>query len=329
LIHLLPDDFYGQERLAEIRASCGDPESVALNLAKLEGPRLPLDELVAVAAAMPFLAEKRLVIVRKLLAQPPRQVEEGERRQTRQQDYLRAIADWLPQLPPTTELVFLEATVPARGSANPIVQAIVRLGGEIFASSKLTPEAVQKWIVRRVAAKGGRILPDAAMVLAETIGDDLARLDQEIEKLITYAGEAEIAAVDVRLLVTEARVETIFRLVDGIGERDRRKALSVLHELLREGTPVPVMMTMVARQLRLLLQVRELLEQRKDQNGIATALSLSPWQLRPLLGQVRRFGEGDLERAYHQLLGADQSIKTGRLDAEVAVDLLVADLTAR
>jgi len=330
LIHLLPDDFHGMARLAEIRASCGDPESVALNTTKLEGPRLPLDELVAAAAAMPFLADRRLVIVRKLLAQPDRQGEDGERRRGRQQqDNLRSIAEWLPQLPPTTELVFLEAALPARNSTNPVVQAIIRLGGEVFESPKLQPEAVQQWIVRRVEDKGGRISPDAAVVLAETIRDSLGRLDQEIDKLITYAGDGAVAAQDVRLLVTEARHENIFRLVDAIGMRDRRQALSVLHELLREGTPVQVMLAMFARQLRLLLQVRELLLRATDQKAIAGELGIPPWLVRNLVAQSRRFAAGDLERAYHQLLGADQSIKTGRLGPEVAADLLVADLTAR
>jgi DNA polymerase-3 subunit delta len=330
VIHLLPDDFHGQERLAKIRAGCGDPESVALNTTKLEGPRLPLDELVAAAAAMPFLADMRLVVVRKLLAQADRQGEDGERRRGRaQQDHLKAIAEWLPQLPPTTELIFLEEKVPARTSTNPVVQAIVRLGGEIFESPKLQPEAVQEWILRRVAAKGGRISRDAAAVLAETLRDDLGRINQEVEKLITYAAEGEVSPSDVRLLVIEAREENVFRLVDAVGMRDRRQALSVLHELLREGTPVQVMLAMVARQLRLLLQVREQMGKTSDQGVIAGELGLRPWQVRNLVTQARRFGAGDLERAYHQLLGTDQSIKTGRLEPEVAADLLVAGLTAR
>lgn len=329
MIHLLPDDFHGNERLAEIRASCGDPESVAINTTKLEGPRLPLDELVAAAAAMPFLAEKRLVVVRKLLAQSERQGEDGERRRGRQQEHLKTIAEWLPQVPPTTELVFLEEKIPARNSTNPVVQAIVRLGGEILESPKLQPEAVQAWILRRVVAKGGRVSPDAAAVLADTLRDDLGRIDQEIDKLITYAGEAEVTPADVRLLVTEAREENVFRLVDAIGMRDRRQALSVLHQLLRDGTPVQVMLAMVARQLRLLLQIREVQGRTSNQSAIAGELGLRPWQVRNLATQARRFGAGDLERAYHLLLGADQSIKTGRLEPEVAVDLLVADLTAR
>ncbi len=329
MIHLLPDDFHGNERLAEIRSSCGDPESVAINTTKLEGPRLPLDELVAAAAAMPFLADKRLVVVRKALGQPDRQGEDGDRRRGRQHEALKAIAEWLPQVPPTTELVFLEEKVPPRNSTNPVVQAIVRLGGEIFESPRLLPEAIQEWIIRRTAAKRGRIASDAAEMLAQTIGNDLGRIDQEIEKLITYAAGAEVTAADVRLLVTEAREENVFRLVDAIGMRDRRQALSVLHELLREGTPVQVMLAMVARQLRLLLQIRELQARTGDPGVIAGELGLRPWQVRNLGTQARRFAPGDLERAYHQLLGADQSIKTGRLEPEVAVDLLVADLTAR
>ncbi len=69
MIHLLPDDFLGLERLGEIRLACGDPELVALNTSQLDGQRLGPEDLEATVAALPFLAEKRLVIVRRLAAQ--------------------------------------------------------------------------------------------------------------------------------------------------------------------------------------------------------------------------------------------------------------------
>ncbi len=331
MIHLLPDDFSGQERLAAIRAECGEPDLVALNTTQLDGQRLALDELEAAAGALPFLADRRLVIVRRLLGQlEPRPTEgaAGERRRSNRAGRAQALIDLLARVPPTTELVLLEPADAFPKPGNPIVQAIGRLGGEVLESRPLRPEEVAEWVVRRARAKGARLEPDAAVALAEST-DDLRRLDGEIDKLLTYADGATVTVADVRALVAEAQDENVFHLVDAIGRRDRRQALRLLRELLGAGAAVPYLLTMIARQFRLLLQTRELLAGGASQQEVAARLHVGGWQARNLADQARRFSLSDLERAYPRLLAADQAIKTGRLDGELALDLLVAELTNR
>lgn len=332
MIHLLPDDFFGGERLAEIRRGCGEPDLVALNTTQLDGQRLSLDELAAAVGAMPFLAEKRLVIVRRLVGQyEPRSSDggSGERRRSSRAERAQALVEVLAQVPVTTELVLLEPAEAAVRSTNPICQAIAKLGGEVMESRQLRPEEVEEWVGRRVRAKGGRMRKDAVAALSAAAGDDLRRLDGEIDKLLIYADGAEVTLSDVRLLVSEAQDDNVFHLVDAIGRRDRRRALGLLRELLGSGTPVPYVLTMVARQFRLLLQTRELLAAGSDQREIAGQLRLGAWQARNLADQARRFSLGDLERAYPRLLATDQAIKTGRLEGGLALDLLVAELTGR
>ena len=331
LIYLLPDDFLGQERLAEIRQSCGEPDLVALNTIALDGQRLALDELAAAAGALPFLADKRLVVVRRLLAQFESRPGEGARdgRRGRRSDDIKPLLALLERIPPTTHLVLLEQTVAPQGTPSRIRRAIVELGGEIMETRRLSAEEVVEWVDRRVRAKGGRVHPEAAALLSAAVGDDLRRLDCEIDKLLAYAAGADVTASDVRLLVSEARDDDVFDLVEAVGRRDRRRALAVLRELLGRGAAVPYVLTMIARQFRLLLQTRELLVTTSDQRQIAVELGLQPWQARSLIGQARRFSLGDLELAYHRLVTTDQAVKTGRLEGEVALDLLVAELTGR
>ncbi len=331
MIYLLPDDFFGHERLAQIRDGCGEPDLVALNTTQLDGQRLNLDDLAMAVGALPFLAEKRLVIVRRLLGQYEAKPADGtgERRRNSRNDRAQALVELLARVPPTTELVLVEPADSLVRPGNPVYQAIVRLGGQVLESRKLRPEEVVEWIGRRVRGKGGRIRPDAAIALAGAAGEDLQRLDAELDKLLTYVGDAEVTVGDVRLLVSEARDDNIFHLVDAIGRRDRRQALRLLRELLGSGAAVPYVLTMIARQFRLLLLTREALASTSDQQQIASQLRLGPWQVRNFVDQARRFSVGDLETAYQRLLATDQAIKTGRLEGDLALDLLVAELTGR
>ena len=329
MIHVLPDDLLGDERLAEIARGCGDPELVALNTTRLDGQRLDLAELATAAGTLPFLAEKRLVVVRRLLAQlegRPAEGGAGDRRRGARSDQVQALLKCLDDLPSTTELVFVEETTSGRG---PVHQAIVRLGGEILDSRPLRPEELREWAERRARAKGGLIQPEAAEALVTATGDDLRRLDGELDKLLTYADGDEVTAADVRLLVGEALDDNVFHLVDAIGLRDRRLALAKLRELLGSGAAVPYLLAMIARQVRLLIQVREALAVTSDSQTIASQIRIAPWQARNLVGQARRFALLDLERAHRRLLDADRAIKTGRLEGDAALDLLVAELAER
>lgn len=331
MIYLLPDDFLGHERLAEIRRACGDPDLVSLNTTRLEGQRLDLDELAAAAMAMPFLAEKRLVVVRQALSQYDAKgaAAGSEKRQATRSERARALVAVLEQLPPTTELVFLEEPEKVKKSGNPIAQAISRLGGEVMERRQMKPDELIAWASNRVRAKGGRIQPGAAALLATAAGDDLQRLDGEIEKLITYAAGAEIKTEDVRLLVSAPGDDNVFHLVDAVGRGDRRQALAVLREAVGAGAAVPYLLLMIVRQFRLLLQARELSTTGLDPWQIAGQLRVPSWVARTLVEQTRRFRDGDLERIYRRLVETDQAIKTGRLEGGVALDLLVAELTAR
>jgi DNA polymerase-3 subunit delta len=332
LIHLLSDDFLGHERLAAIRDACGEPDLVSLNTTQLDGQKLAFDELAGAAGAMPFLADRRLVVVRRYLAQLEARAGEAEgsskaeKKKGARAERLQALLDWLPTVPPSTELVFLEPAMSGKGAVGQVQQAIRKLGGEVVEPRQLDPEQLVEWTVRRARAKGGTIGRDAADRLGVLVAGDLQRLDSELDKLLAFSNGAEITAADVRLLISDGREQSIFELVDAIGQRDRRRAFVLLREMLQSGAAVPYLLTMIVRQFRLLIQVREALAATNDQQQVADVLKMRPWQVRNLAGQARRFTLPELEGAYRRLLDTDQAIKTGQQEPELAIELLVGEL---
>jgi DNA polymerase-3 subunit delta len=319
-----PDEFTRAETLADFRSRLGPPDTVDLNTTTFDGTNLTLAELRHACDAVPFLAEKRLVIVNGLLTRlMPRK---GQELSATQKEYLAALAHYLPGLPETTRLVFVEdTTLPAQ---HAVLQLAEREGrGYVKRFDPPKDRDLPRWVQKRVNKHGGEIEPQAAHQLATVVGADLRLLDQEIAKLVTYTNaERPIVAADVDAVVPYVQEAVVFDLVDALGRRDGRTAAQALHRLLDAGEHPMGLLAMIVRQFRLLIQVKELKANGATSRDVAQALKLHPFPAGKLYNQVTFFTAEQLEMVYRHLLDIDVAIKSGEIETEVALDLLVAGL---
>jgi len=318
------DEFTRAETLADFKHRLGPPDAVDLNTTLLGGGTLTLADLRHACDAIPFLAEKRLVIVNNLLKRlVPRK---GGEASAAQKELLAALADYLPRLPDTTRLVFVEdRPLPAR---HPILKlAQQEAWGYVKRFDAPEARTLPSWVEKRVRKHGGEIEPRAAAHLATVVGDDLRLLDQEIVKLVTYTNaERAITREDVDTVVPYAQAAVVFDMVDALGRRDGRTAAQTLHRLLDAGEHPLGLLAMIVRQFRLLIQVKELKSERATPRDIAQVLKLHPFPARKLYNQATHFTAAQLETVYRHLLDTDVAIKSGEIDPEAALDLLVAGL---
>ncbi len=320
------DEFSIDERLQEIRESVGPEELRAPNTNVFEGDGYTRDELLAAACAVPFLAEKRLVVVRGLLGRL-----DGVRGRRRGAGTARlpagdwaTLADDLSALPPTTEIVFIDGQLRANGpglrAAGPVAQV------EAHASRR--GAELERWIRARFEASGARASTAATSRLADLVGGNLRLLDQEIGKLALYAGDRVVERSDVELMVPRAREANVFAAVDAVLERRPTTAIRLLLQLLEEGRSVQSILAMLARQVRAALLVQELSKAGVEHDEIARRTGLNPgYPLQKTLEQARRFSFDYLADIHRRLLRADVAFKSGA-DERVGVELLVARLSA-
>ena len=173
----------------------------------------------------------------------------------------------------------------------------------------------------------------AAGALAEAVGDNTRLLDSEIEKMITHVGDPDttITSAHVDLLVPYTGQSDVYLMVDAIGRQDGRVALRMLHKLLDENpkTENPLrLLSMIVREFRILIQVKEMSAQRLAVSTIAKRAGLKPFVADKAMRQSVNFAMGQLEAIYARLLNTDLSIKTGKMDDVLALDTLVAALCA-
>jgi len=305
------DTFSQHAFLAGLLAKEGDADMVSLNTTRLAG-KVTFNELQGACDAMPFLARVRVVIVEGLFAA-------GVDRA-----FLDRLVAYLPTMPATTRLFFLEA------DALPSTHRLLRLIDEDKTGrAKLfelpTGNELERWLRGHVAERGGHIAPAAVQALAANVGSDLAALGNEVEKLLLYVGpEGTITAEDVALLSPYAGEAEIWDLVDALGGRQASRVAVLFQEKLNEGKEPFYLFSMFIRQFRLLLQTKSLLESGERAAGIAQQLKLRPFAAEKLVRQAAGFSMAQLEQIYRRLLEIDMQAKTGQTDLVTALHLLIA-----
>ncbi len=319
MLHLLygENDLQREEALAEIIRQSGlTPDLRDLNTEVLEAPSTAA-ALRRACSVIPFLGDVRIVIARELLSQTkgPMMKELDE------------IAAYLPDLPPSTILIFCESK--ALAVKHPVLEQAKKLKANIQVFSLPAAKDLSRWIVERTKMHRGAIEFNAATLLAQNIGPNLRMLDQEIRKLMLYRGDNKpITVEDVKVMAPYIQsADVIFSMVDAIGQRDPRSAATYLHQLLEVGEHPLGVFGMIVRQFRLLIQVRWLVDRGRSEPDMIARLNLKPFIVQKVRAQAQRFTLEQLRAAYQLLVDSDLAIKRGLLEPEAALDLLIVQLT--
>ena len=327
--HLLyGDSFFVAEALQELQRQVGPPEVLDANSHRFVASQAALDQLKGVCDAMPFLAEKRLVVVEGLFYMFDARGRRPRRRaaSSRGADTLSSwdgLDSYLELIPPSTILVFLDGRL---NRGNPLLRRVRELL-QVREFSPLTREVLARWIRDRISAKGGNVTPGAIALLSQMVGNNLWALDMELEKLTLYSTDRSIEEADVRLLVSQVREASIFTAIDAMLDDKIGIALPLIRQLREEGAEFSYVLSMIARQLRLVILAREMLERGLAGQQIGGRLGIGPdFAIKRTLAQARKHTHKKLVGLYQRLLESDLAVKSGNLDEELALDLLVGGL---
>jgi DNA polymerase III subunit delta len=300
------------------------------NLTEL-GPDTTVPALRLAADAMPFLAERRMVLVRGMLGRLSGRGG-GQRRAPRGRkaaaaetglDEFQLLLSYVPEVPQTTSLVFVEdgrlhleplvAVIPRGRAAVREYPRVVDVAGWVRGRARLVEVDLDEAAVRELASLGGA---------------DLRRLDTELRKLADYADGRKVSRADVRELVVGREV-AVWSLLDGLAERRADKALRALRALYSQGeSPEALLGRDIAPHFRRLMVARELsLASREERARVdVTSLGLNPATVGKWSEQAAAFDRAELERALQVLLDLDRQIKTGETSPEPSLELAIVRL---
>ena len=328
------DEFSLHEELNYIKNGLGDREALATNTTEFDGKQVAPGQLLDACKAMPFLGTHRLVIVDGLLSRFEKgtrtaKESDGDEEQEKVMPKRGWRAEWgelkqrLPEVPPTTVLVFIDGEIK---KDNLLLKQLAPLA-QVRQFSELKGNSLNEWIRNRVKGNGGVISPEAVKLLAAYAGDNLWVLASEIDKLILFTAGRRIEEKDIKEVVSYAREANIFTMVDALIEGHSATAAPLLQQMLDEGAAAPYILFMITRQVRLLVQIKELINLKCNRNEIRDRMGImNDFVLNKALEQSRNYSMERLEQIYRKILETDISIKQGIWKGDLALDLLVAEL---
>ncbi|MFN8498202.1 MAG: DNA polymerase III subunit delta [Anaerolineae bacterium] len=327
------NEFNRSEALARLRAELVDPAWGDMNTSRLDGKRVTLTEVTLACDGVAFFGN-RVVIVDGLLTRLS--VRKGDRDGETAEPgegakaFLDGLAAYLSRIPDATHLIFVEPKT--IGKTNAVLKAAQAMGSRarVTEFEPLNPRKgdLNRWIGERATVKGGAIQPAAVTLLAAYVGADLRLLDQELDKLLTYAGPRHaVTEDDIRRMVPAAAQTSIFEMVDAVAARDSRAALRLLHGLLDDGEAPLYLLFMITRQFRILLQVRLLQTANLAPSELAPRLGQHLFVVEKALRQARQFTIPQLEAILGRLLQADLALKSSGANPVLELDMLVVGLT--
>ena len=333
-LFLAPDEFLLGQRLSQLKQALGDAEMASLNLAEIDGARANASDILYHTGALPFLADRRLIIVRSYLSQLESRLGTAKSPNRTAQAEARQVLDSLADSSQSNDLVFIEDKLDKRRAIWRGFDGLAGLDqlskdGHLAIEELNTPDAraLPVWIANTARQDGIKIDGRAVQMLATYVGADLRRLTLELEKLRAYAAGRAITPNDVQRLVSDTSEALIWDLTDAIGQRDGRKAMRALYALRRNDANPFYLLTMITRQYRIMIKVKdETARAAGNEYDIAGRVGESPFPVKKAMAQSRNYALPQLEGILDRLLSSDFAMKTGA-DPNTEIDILVAELT--
>lgn len=270
-----------------------------------EGKGVLTGEIIDLAETMPFFAERRLIV----LENSGLFKSGGEE-----------LAAYLPDMAETCYFVFVETEVDKRSRLYKAVQA-KGYAAEFAMQDETT---LKRWILGMMKREGKNISEASLNYLLEKTGADMENIRKETEKLFCYCMDKDsIEIADIDEICVRRLSSHIFDMVGAIAEKKQKKALELYYELLSLKEPPMRILFLVTRQFHLLMQVKELQKKGFSNKVIGEKTGLPGFIAGKYAAQAKGFTGERLREAVESCVEAEEDIKTGRMNDNMSVELLI------
>ena len=277
----------------------------AMNYNYFEGKGLDVNEIMGLAETMPFFAERRLILVE----------DSGFFKNSPEE-----LAAWIPHIPETCCLIFVESEVDKRSK---LYKAVKKAGYAAELKHQDTAQ-LSRWAASLLAKEGKKITGRTMELFFSKTGEDMEHIRMELEKLICFTmGRDVITDEDVEEICAVQAVNKIFEMIGAVAGRQTRKALDLYEDLLTLREPPMRILFLIARQFNQILQVKDLMGKGMDRGAIAGKLKLQPFIVGKTMPQARAFSREQILSYVELCAQLEEDVKTGRLSDRLAVELLL------
>lgn len=282
-----------------------------MNFAYYEGKGINVKEIIDLAETLPFFAERRLIIME----------DTGFFKNATPE-----LADYLKEMPESTAMIFVESEVDKRGKLYKAVQS----KGRAIELGRQDESTLLRWIAGTVKREGKQISEATIRHFLMKVGTDMENIQKELEKLFCYTLEQNAITIeDVEAICTTQITNQIFDMVNAVADKKQRKALDHYYDLIALKEPPMRILFLLARQFKLLLEVKVLDKQGFARKDIASKTGLHPFVVGKYQEQAKSFSQKELRAILEESVDIEEAVKTGRLTDMLGVELFIMKYSAK
>ena len=291
-------------------------DEMDFNFSQFDLEEIPVETALEDVETLPFIGERRLVFMQNPFFLT------AEKSKSKVEHNVKRLEAYLSD-PVPYSIVVLTAPYEKLDERKKITKELKRKA-VLVEAKKLGDRELKVWINERVAEYHVQIDDQATELLLELAGTNLMMLTNELDKMALYVGDDKRITVEVvEKLVAKSLEQNIFTLVDSVLQRKMESAMTILHDLLRQNEEPIKILSVMAGQVRLLYQVKELSRQGYSQQKIAGQLRVHPYRVKLALEKTSEFQERELLSIIDDLAEADYKMKTGQADKAITLELLL------
>ena len=288
-----------------------NPDGDTMNFSHYEGKGIDVKQLIDLCETMPFFADRRVVLL-----------EDTGFFKNKSEE----LADYMKELPDYLCMVFVESEVDKRNRMYKAVKAC----GTIAEFARQDEKTLMRWAAGILGKAGKKITQRDMELLLTKTGTDMGNLRMELEKLICYTeGRDVVTAEDIEEICTTQTTNRIFDMVRAVTEKNQKRALDLYYDLLTLKEPPMRILFLLAKQYRQLLQVKQFAEAGLAQQEMASKLGVPSFAVRNIASCARAYTISELEQAIKDFVDAEESVKTGRLEDKLSVELLIIKYSSK
>jgi len=287
------------------------PEGLeTMNLSAFSDKDCAVPEICEACETLPFMCEKRIVIVKN----------SGLFTSGRKNDSEKMLP-YIANIPNSSLLMFIESDVDKRGK---LYKALLLSGKAVEFGPQHESELI-RWICNTLKKHGFAATVNTASHLVKTVGPEMSALSSEMEKLMAYKYETkEIIPEDIDAVCVRSLETRVFDLMAAIGKKDTQAALTLYSNMIFYRESPLMILVMITRQLRIILQCKYLLARNRSVTEIVSILGLQNFIVRDCANQSKNFTEKKLISMLVECLEVDNAIKTGKMPDKLALELMIA-----
>lgn len=280
-------------------------EGDTMNFSAYEGKDINVNEVIDMAETLPFLAERRVILIEN----------SGFFKKSCDE-----LAEYLSNIPPSTYFIFVEEEVDSRLKMTKSLNKV----GYATSIDTVDDNTLMRWIVGRVTKEGKRITDSAYRRFVEKTGKDMENIDKELEKLLSYCMDmSEIDVKQVEEIVIEQIQNKIFEMVDMIATHRKKEALDLYYNLLELNEAPMRILFQISKHFQTLMVVKVMSGQGYANRDIAVKANCKDWAVKKYQAQARAFSLERLKKAVKDGVEYETDVKRGQLTDRMAVEMFI------